>query len=193
MNRIVHATLSCALLGALTLTGCITKPATGKKVPDIARIANLAGNAAEIGTTEYLKLHPDDATYFTASRDALGAMIAAKDYDPASFTAAIKKLPVRALHGTNVSIYVTLGVMVFDQAAQELVQLNNQTWILPVLYAVYNGMSRAMGLPETPVPPQAQYQILEKLAASRDARPAERAILEAAQNAREAMLQAALR
>ncbi|MDB6030227.1 MAG: hypothetical protein JWM16_565, partial [Verrucomicrobiales bacterium] len=100
------------------LSGCVTKPVVSTvpgggavtnltRVPDVERIARVAGAAAELGSQAWLNEHPNDRRYFIVANEALKGLVNSANYDPAAFAQALQVLPMKELRGPQGSIYIT--------------------------------------------------------------------------------------
>lgn len=153
IKRITEAALyvliSIAAVGAIVTPvfmsiNCATVNGTNQL--DVARVANIAGLAAQMGSTAYLQKNPDDRSYFIAVYNGLGALDHAGNYDPAQFAAALQALPIKELSGPNGSLYVLAAIFLWDELAQQSYQLDSKLWVKPVLVAVRAGIGRALGI-----------------------------------------------
>lgn len=146
----LSAVLSVALLLAVsvattkTFTGCTT--VSGSNQLDVARVANIAGLAAQMGSTAYLQKNPEARPYFVASFNALGALDHAGQYDPAAFAEALSMLPIKELSGPNGNLYVLGAILIWDELAQRSINVDRTLWVQPVLRAVRLGIGRALGI-----------------------------------------------
>lgn len=127
-----------------SFTGCTT--ISGSNQLDVARVAHIAGAAAHLGSAAYLSKNPEARPYFIASFNALGALDHAGEYDPAAFAEALSMLPIKELSGPNGNLYVLGAILIWDELAQQSVNVDKSTWVAPVLRAVRLGIGRALGI-----------------------------------------------
>lgn len=136
--------LGVGFIAATSFTGCVS--VGGSNQLDVARVANIAGLAAQMGSTAYLQKNPEARPYFVASFNALGALDHAGEYDPAAFAEALSMLPIKELSGPNGNLYVLGAILIWDELAQQSVNVDKATWVAPVLRAVRLGIGRALGI-----------------------------------------------
>lgn len=129
---------------AVLTSGCTTINGTNQL--DVARVASIAGAAAQMGSAAYLSKNPEARPYFVASFNALGALDHAGEYDPAAFAEALKMLPIKEMSGPNGSLYVLGAILIWDELAQRSVNVDKTLWVQPVLRAVRIGIGRAIGV-----------------------------------------------
>lgn len=139
----VAAGIGIGFTGAST-TGCVSVSGTNRL--DVARVASIAGKAAQIGSMGRLQKHPEERPYFVSSYNALGALDHASNYDPAAFAEALKMLPIKELSGPDGNLYVLGAVFLWDELAQQSYALDRTLWVQPVLRAVRLGIGRALGI-----------------------------------------------
>jgi len=140
-TKLLFSTLIVSAL--LFFTGCVTAP-DGTKQVDYNRVANIAGVAADIGTRAVLAKNPEHRADFAAVEQALNALIDAKNYDPAAFSAALSSLRVRELKGPNGQIIISAAVIIWDEAAQFATGLDQRTLVALTLTRVRDGIHRAL-------------------------------------------------
>lgn len=137
--------LTIGLIYAMTvLSGCVTS-STGQKTLDVERVARIAGAAAQIGSQAYLQKHPDQLASFVVAYEALGALDASGNYEPAAFAAALQNLPIKELQGPDGSVYVSVALVVWDELATQTATVDKTTWVKPVLKSVRAGLGRTLG------------------------------------------------
>lgn len=140
----VIITVTFVVAVGTTITGCVSVGGTNRI--DVARVAAIAGAAAQMGTTASLNQDAKNRPYFEVVYNALGALDHAENYDPAQFAAALQTLPVRELRGPNGSLYIIAAVFLWDELAQQSYQLDNRVWVAPILKSVRAGIARALGI-----------------------------------------------
>jgi hypothetical protein len=139
VNNTLAPVLAISLILA-TATGCRTAP------PQQAtqRMAAIAELAAYTGAGLDLVDHPQRRIYYEASVAALDGMLKDRNYSPAAFAAALQKLPVRELRGEKGALIVGAAVLLWDQYAAEIVNLDQEQTVKPVVVSVRNGLARAL-------------------------------------------------
>lgn len=130
-----------ALFLAITICGCTTLGTL-----DVDRVARIAGGAAQLGSTLYLRQNPEATPAFVAVYQALRALDAGGNYDPVAFADALRKLPVDALAGANGDLYISVAIVVWDELARQSAAIDTAVWVRPTLRAVMNGMGKALGV-----------------------------------------------
>lgn len=136
--------LAAGVATTKTFTGCTT--ISGSNQLDVARVANIAGLAAQMGSTAYLQKNPEARPYFVSAYNGLGALDHAGNYDPAAFAEALKLLPIKELSGPNGNLYVLAAVLIWDELAQRSINVDKTLWVAPVLKSVRLGIGRALGI-----------------------------------------------
>jgi hypothetical protein len=145
----IRLTLALAsMLAVMGLTGCTTT-STGQKVPDAALMKATAQEAALIGTTLYLKDHPEQRPTFVTVRASVKALLDAGNFDAAALTASLQALPIKELQGNDGILIVGAAVTLWDAYGKQLAALDkNQVgvlYVLPVIQGVYDGLNAALG------------------------------------------------
>ncbi len=135
--------LALPLSAFLLLAGCITGP-DGKQHVDTDRVSRLAGVAASIGAHAVLMGNPTYRPAFELAVTALTALIDAKNYDPAAFAAEMQKLPVDALNSKNGSLYTSVAMVVWDEAAHAATGLDQEALVAKTLLSVRDGLASAL-------------------------------------------------
>jgi hypothetical protein len=146
--------LAIGLALALLVPGCATRPVVtttnGVTVtnlvqgPDIARISRLSGTAAQLGSLAWLTKNPNDRAYFATANEALKGLINSGNYDPAAFASALQGLPIKELKGSEGSLYISVAIVVWDEALQSAEGLNRQELVAATLKAVQSGIQRTL-------------------------------------------------
>lgn len=141
---LIGVMLAVGVATTKTFTGCTT--VSGSNRVDVARVAQIAGIAAQMGSATYLQKNPEARPYFQAAYNGLGALDHAGNYDPAAFASALSMLPIRELSGPNGNLYIMAAILVWDELAQRSVNVDKTLWVQPVLRAVRLGIGRALGI-----------------------------------------------
>jgi hypothetical protein len=148
--------LGCIVIAiAMGCSGCVTRPvvttgADGSSVtnlvkgPDIARISRLSGTAAQLGSLAWLSKNPNDRSYFATANEALKGLINSGNYDPAAFASALQGLPIKELKGSEGSLYISVAIVVWDEAIQSAQGLDRQELVAATLKAVQQGIQRTL-------------------------------------------------
>lgn len=136
--------LGVGFIAATSFTGCVSVGGTNQL--DVARVSQIAGLAAQMGSTAYLQKNPEARPYFVVVYNSLGVLDANGNYDPVQFAEALRQLPVRELQGPNGSLYIIAAVFLWDELAQQSVSIDKQLWVAPVLRSVRSGIGRALGI-----------------------------------------------
>jgi hypothetical protein len=136
--------LGCIVIAiAMGCSGCVTRP-DGTKGPDIARISRLSGTAAQLGSLAWLSKNPNDRSYFATANEALKGLINSGNYDPAAFASALQGLPIKELKGSEGSLYISVAIVVWDEAIQSAQGLDRQELVAATLKAVQQGIQRTL-------------------------------------------------
>jgi len=114
------------------------------KKADIARVARIAGDAAQIGVSIYLLEHPQERPAFALAHATLDSLIRDENYDPMKFREALAGLPFNTFKGSAGELYVMLAIVVWDELTREFIAVNEKGWAKPVMVAVRDGMGRAL-------------------------------------------------
>lgn len=133
-----------SIVAAIALcTACTTAPKSSP-VLDVGDIAAVAENAAWVGTMLHLIDNPDDREWFELAHDAIGAAIAANDYDPLRFKDSLEAIPVDELSGDKGAIIVRSSILLWSSVTPRLVALDTEQQVKPVMEAVYRGITKAL-------------------------------------------------
>jgi hypothetical protein len=134
--------------------GCVNRPQVSTvngvmvtnfvKGPDIARISRLSGTAAQLGSLAWLSKNPGDRAYFATANEALKGLINSGNYDPAAFASALQGLPIKELKGSEGSLYISVAIVVWDEAIQSAQGLDRQELVAATLKAVQQGIQRTL-------------------------------------------------
>lgn len=127
---------------AVAAGGCRTMTPEEK----LAVVATLAGSAAYSGAIYVL---PEGRAAITAAQQALAGLLNKADYDPARFSAVIeellRQLGTDALRGDEAALLIGQGLVIFDVARQQLIDLQRTpAWVPVVMSAVESGLRRAL-------------------------------------------------
>lgn len=141
MNRRNFVARLSSTIAIISLVGCAGVPTERK----ISRMATLAELAAFTGASIDLADNPAHRPYFEASRAALDGLVRSENYDPTAFAAALSGLPVKELKGEKGSLVVGAAVILWEEYAAEVVNLDRSTYVKPVIAAVAKGLARALG------------------------------------------------
>lgn len=133
------AVISAALLGCSSLT------------PErVTVLSQIAGQAVQYGTSQWLVKHPNHRQGFEAIVLALSGLVKAGNYNEDAWTELLSSLPVNALEGPNGAFYVSEGLVVWDGHLKKAVDVRGQA-TPAVLKATYIALRNAVG-PKPPVP-----------------------------------------
>ena len=130
-------------------SGCVTTPG-GQRALDVARVARIAGTAADFGAQVYLQQHPEAAPAFRLAENVLTSLIDAENWDPAAFASALRSLPVKELRSPEGALLASAAVLLWDELAAESRTLDKTQWVRPVMLSVRNGLRRALSIPSLP-------------------------------------------
>jgi hypothetical protein len=158
--------LPLLLLAALFTPACVTTPG-GKLEPDTERIARIMGRAAYYGTVFYLTDHPQARPDFVIAAAALQTMENTTNWDYVAFSDALAALPIRQLQGDQGTIYIQLGLDVWDEALQLSTPILKSKLVAATVPRVRDGIQRALATRSVPPPRAADYPTLKSPAARR--------------------------
>lgn len=130
--------LSITALCFAFLCGCTFLQQHQPALVAISRIA------AQQGATLWLQQHPGDKPYFTAAAGALTSLIDSKNFDPVEFQRALASLPINELNGSSGSIYISVGIVVWDEVAQASQAVNDQKTTAAIITSVRDGIRSAL-------------------------------------------------
>lgn len=125
------------MLGA----GCVT---TGKNEPDPKQMSKLARLAAFNGTVIRLLNHPDDMEKFVSVRDTLQKQIDLGEFSPAAFAVTMQMLPINELRSTEAALVIGSVLILWDEYAGQITDLDEIIFIRPVMIAVVDGLTRGI-------------------------------------------------
>lgn len=136
--------------------GCVHVPVvatdgtvTTNTLPNVKAMKTIAKSAAYLGTFTYLQNRPQDRDLFELTRTSLQTLIAAGTFSVADLKAALQKLPIKQLQGTQGSVIVGEAVILWDEYGTELAALDSSqifnTYVLPVAQALLEGLDLALG------------------------------------------------
>lgn len=151
INNIVVFLVTGALVLMAALQGC--KTVNGKQQVDADRVAMILGQAAQLGTSYYLRAHPDQRQPFVLAEQALTRLVDTQNYDPVAFSDALQRLPVNELSGPNGSLYVSAAIVAWDQVAASATTLDKNELVKKSLIAVTAGLHKALAPPLAPPTP----------------------------------------
>jgi len=134
----------CLLL--ILLMGCASL--TPERINVLAQIA---GQAAQLGAQEWLAKHPEHRAAFDAVIVAISALVRNGNTNILAYTELLSSLPTDTLRGVDGELYLSDTLIVYDK------ELRKSTRIVgaaekPVMDAVRVGLRRAVG-PVPPMPP----------------------------------------
>ena len=144
------------LIGASALfTGCTTTTVLKQnpdgtittntvKKADVARVARIAGDAANMGTRIYLMEHPEQKPAFELAHAVLDSLIRDENYDPVKFREALAGLPFNQFKGTGGELYIALAIIVWDELTHDFITVNEKGWAKPVMVSVRDGLGQAL-------------------------------------------------
>lgn len=115
-------------------------------------IATLAKEAAYQGAKLEIQKDPSTRAAFETGSEALKGLLAAKDYNPDHFAAAIRALKINELKSKEASIAVSGVVVIWSAYAPEITALDEEQKVLPILTAVEEGLTRALDETQIPKP-----------------------------------------
>jgi len=111
----------------------------------LALAAELAGNAATYATRADLAVHPDHRGAFEAAKIALDGLLRSSDYSRASFSAALRQLPIAELRGNEGCIDASL--IVFDVLTQLAFDVQSAPAVAKIMAAVRDGLVAGLAIP----------------------------------------------
>jgi len=116
-------------------------------------MCSVAKNATYIGSTYWLKSHPQDREKFELARKSITTLIAAGSFDTAALTTALQNLPIRELQGDTGVLIIGGAIELWDVYGRELGKLDQgkvfETYILPVAQSILTGLDLALAPPKT--------------------------------------------
>lgn len=140
MKKIPILFLSVALLLS---PGCasLNNPTTAQRVQSAAKIA------AYVGTTEYVRAHPETKPAFVIARDELRVLATAEALDFATLLAVINKLPVKEIKNERATMVITVAGLLLSDYAGSL-PVDRLATLQPVAAAIASGID--LGLNPSP-------------------------------------------
>lgn len=118
-------------------------------------LAQIAGQAAQFGTQQWLKDHPDHRDAFALVLAELQRLLKAGETNQAQYATNLNGLPTATLAGPSGAVYVTEDrLVVWDAELKKAVTVKGAAE-QPVIRATVSGLKRAM-LPLPPVPGKAR-------------------------------------
>lgn len=130
---------SCLLPLAL-LVGCTTSQIQSQ----LPRIQTAAKLAAYVGTTEYLRVHPEQRPAFVLAEQALTQIETSPTVDLPTLLAVVNSLPVKELKSDRAQMIITSATLLLSDYAGSLPleQLNS---LKPVATSIREGIELALG------------------------------------------------
>lgn len=138
IKNIVLATV--LLTASLSFTGCQTAAISQAS---IARIQTAAKLAAYVGTTEYLRVHPEQRAGFVLARDLLGQIETSPTVDLPTLLAVVNKLPVKELKTERAQLIVSSATLLLSDYAGQL-PLEKLNELKPVAASIREGIELAL-------------------------------------------------
>ena len=145
-NRLSGVCVIVGLLAICTFTACRTdKPGIDEppaiSTKDMATIAELA---AYTGTLIHLTDNESDRGIFAAVEQSLAVALDANDYDPVKFANTLQALPIKELQGSKGSIILGSAVILWRRYSTQVVALDREKQVRPVIEAVHRGLADAL-------------------------------------------------
>jgi hypothetical protein len=81
-----------------------------------------------------------DKPIFVAADQALTRLIDAQNYDPTKFAQALAGLPINELKGKDGAIYISLGIVIWDEVASQAEGVQKQEQVKAIITAVRDGI-----------------------------------------------------
>ena len=128
------------LCGALALgtSGCATVSPTTK-----ARVETAAKAAAYLGSSEYLRSHPETRPAFELARNQLAALETAETVDLVTLLSIVRQLPVKELKTERATMIVTAAtILLSDYAGSLPVEKLNE--LKPLAGSIRQGLDLAL-------------------------------------------------
>jgi hypothetical protein len=137
MKKPIRIIMATVLAATITLTGCKTTEQT-------RQLAVATKMAAYVGTSEYLRAHPESRPKFEAAERELFAIESAETIDAVTLLAIAQRLPVKELKSERAAIYVTAVTILLSEYGESIPidQLQN---LKPIAKAMREGISLGMG------------------------------------------------
>lgn len=125
------------LIGLVGLTGC----AALKDNPDLLKRVEAASKmAAFVGTSEYVRQHPETRFAFELVRDELKDLGAAEKLDLVTLLSAVNHLPIKELKNERATMIVTAaGILLTDYA--DRLPVEKLSTLQPVALAIAGGIN----------------------------------------------------
>jgi hypothetical protein len=129
----------CYYAVGLTLLTMLPVGCSTMQPDQLARVKTLCKVAAYVGTSEYLRGHPDAKPKFAEAVTALKILEASETVDLATLLAIVNKLPVKDLGDERGRMVVTAATLILSDYAGSLdaADLKN---LLPVVTAIRQGV-----------------------------------------------------
>lgn len=136
-------------IGALCLclfagSGC----AVFKNPSTVQRIATSCKVAAFVGTSEYVRQHPESRSKFEAARDELHILATADVVDWVTLLAIVQRLPVKEVHTERATLIITAATILLSDYAGSL-PLNQQAELKVFAKALEDGVALGLNQPQT--------------------------------------------
>jgi len=145
-GTIIGALFLCAF--AIFFAGCASTPQA-----DAQRIQSAAKVAAFVGSSEYLRSHPETRAGFVLARDELLVIENSEHVDLTTLLAIVNRLPVKELKSDRATLIVTAATMLLSDYAGSL-PIERLDELKPVAKAIREGIDLALGPPSPPpLPP----------------------------------------
>lgn len=130
MNK--HTALLIPLVVLFIAPSCRT-------IPQEQILAYAAGSAARVGSTLYLKEHPEARDNFMIVRDMLTVMIDEGNTDVTEFTSIMQLLPINELEDPTAKLMIKEAVELFHLGKQAI--LDDSSKLAPYLTSIRDGIA----------------------------------------------------
>jgi hypothetical protein len=137
MKKPLRLIMATALAATITLTGCKTTEQT-------RQLAVATKMAAYVGTSEYLRVHPEARPKFEAAERELFSLESAETLDAITLLAIAQRLPVKELKSERAAIYITAATILLSEYG-ESVPIEQLKSLQPVAKAMREGISLGLG------------------------------------------------
>ncbi len=130
--------LALLALSLALLPGCSSmQPSTQKRVETATKLA------AYIGTTEYLRVHPEQRPGFELAVEALSQIETAPTVDLTALLAVVNRLPVKELKSDRSQMFITSAAILLTDYGEAL-PLERLNELRPVAVSIREGIQLAL-------------------------------------------------
>jgi outer membrane PBP1 activator LpoA protein len=137
-RTITHLVMISLLTASLTGCALLNNPTSAQRVQSAAKVASY------VGTSEYLRTHPETRPAFEMARDSLWQLENSDTIDMALVLAIVNQLPIKELKSERATILITAAtILISDYAGTIPAEEVNK--LQPLVKAIREGIELGLG------------------------------------------------